>query len=197
MKSLSILIVLVAASQAVWVKDSGTRPEQPETISQGGELTLFCKTNSQPWNHCEFTHENDGRSCKIEFKDSRGTRDPNWDKDCSERMTVGNVDFQTCEIVIKQVDLSKDAGDWKCTLTKEQNIHSQTIQVKFNQGPGSNPDQKPSHQVENTKETPTLMGVRSAILAFTFLITAVFVAGCLVLLPKNWPLLRDQCCSWK
>ena len=191
MKSLSILLLLFAASQAEWIKDYG--PQNEETISQGGDLKLYCETDSnQNWDHCEFTHESNGKSCKVEWADSIVEQDV-----CSEKMTVGSCNRQRCEIVIKRVDIIEDAGEWTCTLTKEQIHHKKTFQVKLIQGPGKNPDQKPSHQVENTKETSTLMGVRSAILAFTFLITAVFVAGCLVLLPKNWPLLRDQCCSWK
>ena len=189
MKSLSILLLLFATSEALSIEDYS--PKESVIIGQGRDLTLFCKlSNGQMWHQCEFTHESN--SCQLEWKDRKAIKYSH----CSDRMTVGKtINGYKCEVKINEVSKG-DGGTWNCKLTKlDGESANQEIQVQFKSE--ENLDEKPSHQVNNTKETSTLMGVRSAILAFTFLITAVFVAGCLVLLPKNWPLLRDQCCSWK
>ena len=206
MKSLSILLLLFAASQAVRIdkiKINDWGPRNPVTISQGGNLKLHCKSSGQEWDKCQFTHESNGKSCKINWSGKDSGFEFGMNTACSDsKMRLGGeINRNKCEVVVMDVNIDGDDGPWTCTLTKDNNDDKKTIPVELIKGDDSGRilDPKPSSQVNITKktETSTLMGVRSAILAFTFLITAVFVAGCLVLLPKNWPLLRDQCCSWK
>ena len=192
MKSLSILPLLFVAIQALWIADGDYGIKNPETISQGGDLTLYCTAN-QEWAKCKFTHEN-GKSCTI----NRNGEEFDKESDCSDNNMTngGGSNRRRCEVDITNFDINNDGGKWTCTMTKgKHDTYSRDIQVS--QKPEETTTPGNASQVINTKETPTLMGVRSAILAFTFLLTAVFVAGCLVLLPKSLPLLKDQCCSWK
>ena len=197
MKSLSILPLLFAASQAFLIEESG--PPNPVPINQRGEATLYCKTDEK-WFLCEFTHES--RSCKInQPEDGKFLSSKNC---VDSKMLLGEgIDGTNCKVLIKDVKIKEDAGEWTCRLKKGPHSEQkeQKIQVEFKkegEEPIKHPDPKPINQVKNTNgtnETSALTGVRSAILAFTFLLTAVLVAGWLVLLPKSWPLLRSQC-SW-
>ena len=198
MKSLSILILLFAASQALWIDDYG--PKESVTINHGGDLTLFC-TTQQKWDKCVFFHESNRKSCTIDWKKIDKTFQ---EKDCDNKMTTGSgINRKNCTVVIKKADVNEDDGKWTCKMTNNKNEDTRDFQVSLIKGTGENLDHNKSKELDPTT-SPKLMGgggadgtgfVRNAILAFTFLITAVFVVGCVILLPKHWQLLRSQC-TW-
>ena len=183
MKSLPILLLLFAASQAIHLKEFG--PKNP-VINEGEDLQLFCET-AQKWNQCEFYHESNDKSCKFWMEGEKLVPK----QDCvGVGMTVGDEQFnpKKCVVKIQKVD-NEDAGQWTCKMTiKKWDSDERHFQVSVTKKPG---------QVKNTNETSmdSIRFVRNSILAFTFLITGIFVAGCVVLLPKSWPLLRSQC-TW-
>ena len=110
MKSLLTFLSLLAVAQAA-IEITDYKPKGTVTIKEedNRSLTLTCKTYYW-WYHCQFHHETNGKSCKIDYDEAKGGN--NVISNCQGGIKYkGDYANTKCIVEIENVGI-EDAGEW-------------------------------------------------------------------------------------
>ena len=169
MKSVSILVLvsfaITVASNDFSISDYGPK-NATISIKQGETLKLFCEPNDG-WFKCKFTHENNGKSCKI-FSDEDAS-------ECENGIGKMYITDTSCIIEVKNLK-KEDDGKWTCEITdanSKSDTHEFVVAVQ-DKSRGTNFD-KPTPTTTNPINEPDSATrptefMTFSILAFTILI---------------------------